>query len=1388
MSYNKHNLLHLAFEEAAEKYASKCAVIVNGIEYTYNFINRVANYYSYILVEECGICSGDGVVIYDDFTIESIISILAILKAGGAYIPINPEHPVKRNLEIIKESRAKVIISSSAVERLDVDIESYILVDITNQRENNEDKNVDESSTAYIIYTSGSTGIPKGVSISHRNIVSHIKSFNQRMGINDQDKFLGLYSMNVDASVEQLFSVITVGGTFVLCNREQRNDIVEIEKIILKELCTILGAPPILLKLFNQKGRLKSTSLRLILTGGDILKYEYIDRLLLEYSVMNGYGVTEASISSSWHKVLKNEREIPIGKPLNGVKIYIVDENKNVIQNNSIGEIAIAGDSVSEVGYINNEKENKKRFGVLFDQRVYYTGDLGKYDCNNNLFFCGRKDSQLEIDGHRIEPKEIEINLCKNAMIEDAFVCKEENQLKAYIVSKQFDLLRLREDLSKSLPGYMMPSEYFLVDFIPRNDMGKVKEYELRAKNQDKEQVDIIELNTKIQKEIAQIWRKILNRDISIGLNTNFYSIGGTSILLMELLYEMKERFDVNLTIKDLLNNLEIQEMERLITEEKKRKDIYIKTNNEKYPLTDIQKSIFFMSKLSGNGMYNNIGVFLLKGTQDLEQIVRHVKNTFLKNRVFKSRFHKNDFSECVIDNEKKVIFIKTIDMSNKTWIEQKNIYDQVLNREIEHVFDLEDEPLVRFFIMKISKNQSIILGNIHHIVIDGISWNILFKEIFIDQKDNSVYEEKFDYLDYANKKPMDLGTEKEFWCKELKSVNCEEYRIYDFKKPVLNFEGDCIDLNINSRTLEKIEEMASELKVSVNTIIIAAVYLLLYKYTGSQTIITGITYAGRNDAILQKIIGPFINMLPIKMILSEDEDIKKFIVRIKDKLNQCFENGEYPFEKMVSNINHSLNSNQSPVFQWAIDFIEEDIMHTEDFDVIPVSVDTRFSKYEINMQVYKSTENYKIRFEYCTGYFSRKYINELSKVYRKILENICTTETVKQLLNSEILVNKRCINRKSMEDTQILNIISKYTSKTDILESDTYSSLGISSLKLVEIAVDLEAAFGMQIRVIDLFGLKDIKDLINFVNKGTINENENKELGNRNKSKNRLSEIRAKKKEKKQVIVPISIGEKDNLVLLFSSMLGRTQEYSKDTFKELVDGIKSNSIFYINYDNKVNKKFQNLCQEIVESVEWNKYKKIILVGWCNGGYIAYRVAEMLEKKYQRIADAVVLLDCYHPAYLQGHTYLNNSNQEYLQLIQSLLKTMLPEDKSITNGDFINTAISLSKQEVQELVIKKLSKLFDKKTTLNLMNKYLMLHEEAVKEADYFFEDMTIHKSDIAIVLATSNPEEMENALGWEKAQIKKRILTEGNHLTMLSKPYVDKIIDAVNEILQEGK
>lgn len=1387
MSYNKYNLLHFVFEEAAKKYASKCAVIVDGIQYTYDFINRVANYYSHILVEECGICPGDGVVIYDDFTIESIISILAVLKAGGAYIPINPEHPVKRNLEIIRESRIKVIMSSGAVERLYIDIESYILVDITNQREDNEEKSVDESSAAYIIYTSGSTGIPKGVSISHRNIVSHIKAFNERMCINDQDKFLGLYSMNVDASVEQLFSVITVGGTFVLCNREQRNDIVEIEKIILKELCTILGAPPILLKLFNQKGRLKKTSLRLILTGGDILKYEYIDRLLLEYSVMNGYGVTEASISSSWHKVLKNEREIPIGKPLNGVKIYIVDEKNNIIQNNGIGEIVVAGDSVSEVGYINNEKENKKRFGVLFNQRVYYTGDLGKYDRNNNLFFYGRKDSQLEIDGHRIEPKEIEINLCKNAMIEDAFVCKEENQLKAYIVSKQFNLLKLREDLSKSLPRYMIPSEYFLVDFIPRNDMGKVKEYELRAKDKDKEQVDIIELDTKIQREIAEIWRKILNKDISIGLNTNFYSIGGTSILLMELLYEMKERFDVNLTIKDLLNNLEIQEMERLITEAKKQEETYVKTYHEKYPLTDIQKSIFFMSTLSGNGMYNNVGVFLLKGTQNLEKIARHIEETFSKNRVFKSRFLKNNLTECIFDNEKQVIFLKIIDMSNKTWLEQRDIYDQVLNREMEYIFNLEDEPLVHFFIMKISENQSIIVGNIHHIVIDGISWNILFKDIFIDQKINSVYKEKFDYLDYANKKPMDLSVEKEFWYKELKSVDCEGYRIYDFEKPVLNFEGDCVDLNINAKTLQKIEQMASELKISVNTIIISAVYLLLYKYTNSQTIITGITYAGRNDAILQKVIGPFINMLPIKMILNEDEDIKKFIVRIKDKLIRCFENGEYPFEKMVSDIDHSFNLDQSPIFQWAIDFIEEDAMHIEDFDVIPVPINTRFSKYEINMQVYESRDNYRIRFEYCTGYFSRKYINELSKVYSKILENICNTETVKKLLNRVILVNEKLSNQKFIEDTQILNIISKYTFKSDISESDTYTSLGISSLKLVEIAVGLETAFDMQISVIDLFGLKDIKDLINFVNQGTINEKKI-ELRNKNRCKNRLSRVRAKKKEQEQLVLPISIGEKNNLILLFSSMLGRTQEYSKDTFKDFVDGVKSNSIFTINYNNRLSKKFQDLCQEIVENVEWNKYRKIVLVGWCNGGYIAYQVAEILKTKYQRAADAVVLLDCYHPLYLKEHPYLDNSNQEYLQLIQLLLKTMLPEDESITNGDFVNTAISLSKQEVKELTIKKLSKLFDRKTTLNLMNKYLMLHEEAVKEADYFFKDITIHENDTAIVIATSNPEEMENALGWEKAQIKKGILTEGNHLTMLSKPYVDRIIDAVDEILEERK
>ena len=210
MSCNRHNLLHTVFTDISKKYSQKCAVILNGKEYTYSFINRVANYYSDILTKKCNICIGDHVVIYDDFTIESIISILAVLKAGAAYIPINPEHPEKRNIEIIEESNAKVIMSSKAVKPLNIAINSYIILDTNNQKEDIEENIIDDDSVAYVIYTSGSTGIPKGVSTSHRNIVSHIEAFNERMQIDNRDKFLGLYSMNVDASVEHLFSIITV--------------------------------------------------------------------------------------------------------------------------------------------------------------------------------------------------------------------------------------------------------------------------------------------------------------------------------------------------------------------------------------------------------------------------------------------------------------------------------------------------------------------------------------------------------------------------------------------------------------------------------------------------------------------------------------------------------------------------------------------------------------------------------------------------------------------------------------------------------------------------------------------------------------------------------------------------------------------------------------------------------------------------------------------------------------------------------------------------------------------------------------------------------------------------------------------------------------------------
>ena len=487
--YSKDKTIVDLFEEAAQKYPDKTAVVFNKTKLTYRELNEKANQLAHLLRKEYREhwnidIKGDSLIgIYIDYNLEMIVGILGILKSGAAYVPFDKSDPEERLKLKINDSKCKLIITSSTCidnllylgefDFLPVSMD-YYWGEIEKESAQNPVRNNSSSNLAYVIYTSGSTGKPKGVMLEHRALVNQCIWHNKEYNVTKIDKMSQIVNIAFDISVSEIFASLIAGAELHVIDKNLRIDLEELNNYFNENGITIAHFPT---KMFETFIDYENYSLsRLITAGEKLVKWKR-----KPYQIINGYGPTETNYAT-FFVVDKNYDNIPIGKPLDNYKIYILDESLKLCPLNVPGEIYIAGDGVAR-GYLHMENLTNERFIHLqgeINERAYKTSDLGKWLPDGNIEILGRKDNQVKINGMRIELDEISYNLLKIDGIKEAVVTVEEYEntekfLCAYFVgSKNITEDIMRETLSKLLPKYMIPHFLIHLEQFPLNANGKL--------------------------------------------------------------------------------------------------------------------------------------------------------------------------------------------------------------------------------------------------------------------------------------------------------------------------------------------------------------------------------------------------------------------------------------------------------------------------------------------------------------------------------------------------------------------------------------------------------------------------------------------------------------------------------------------------------------------------------------------------------------------------------------------------------------------------------------------------------------------------------------------------------------------------------------------------
>src|SRR3989339_644480 len=698
--YPKNKTIYKLFEEQAQKTPNRIAVEFEEQILTYRELNKKANQLAYFLRGE-GLSVGGVVAISTKRNLDLVISILAVHKAGGGCLLIDDRYPDKRIEYILKNAGVKTVLVSSKKDAKRYSIVKCV-IDVNNKginKFNNKNINIRVRSTdlAFIVYTSGSTGNPKGVMINHQGVINHALTKIKVANINSRDIISVNLSVGFVAFIWQLIAPLMIGARAQIYSDQIFSNVIGLIKNCTKDNVTIFEISPSLFSVYLDslgKDYLKESRFKKILLTGEKIPPELVNKHYQRYQIqlINAYGQAECSDDTLHYVIPKNIKTntVPAGKPSNNTQVYILNKNKQLQPIGIPGELYISGDGLAR-GYINDLKRTKEVFldhPFQKNKKIYKTGDLAKMHEDGNIEILGRVDHQIKIRGYRIEPGEIEEQIKKIKNIKDAVVIakddsgKQDKYLVAYYTTRNNNKIKpsdIKEKLKEELPEYMIPSIFVYLKEMPLNQNGK------------------LDRNNLPQPE-----------DKDLGL---------------------KELFKY-----PILNELS-KEVEKEANKENKTVSIVIPRAEKKkyYKLSHAQRRMFVLYKLEpDSSFYNMNSVQEIEGGLDIKKLEQVFNLLVKRHEVFRTNFKEINGEVAQVIKKGGDLRFKIYDLRENKNNKDKRDKEALIIKEItQKPFKLETDSLLRVVVIKQSEDRYILIISMHHIISDGWSVKLFFKELF---------------------------------------------------------------------------------------------------------------------------------------------------------------------------------------------------------------------------------------------------------------------------------------------------------------------------------------------------------------------------------------------------------------------------------------------------------------------------------------------------------------------------------------------------------------------------------------------------------------------------------------------------------------------------------
>ncbi|WP_425341227.1 amino acid adenylation domain-containing protein [Brevibacillus borstelensis] len=907
--YPRDKTIHQLFEEQVERTPDRVALVFENVRLTYRQLNVKANQLARILQEK-GVHRDQVVGIMVERSSEMVIGILAVLKAGGAYLPIDVEYPLDRIEYILQDSQTKVVLTQKHLVDLVLGAgfkDSLVLLDeqtSSSQPKTNLDVDSKPDDLAYVIYTSGTTGKPKGTLLEHKGIANVIPFYQKILEITSEDRIGQFASISFDASVSEFFMALFTGASLHIIPKDTINDLPRFEEYMNQHAITIITLPPTYLVHLAPE---RITTLRKLITAGSATSVPLIDRWKDRVTYINAYGPTEASICATAWVATSDEphyRLVPIGKPIQNTKIYIVDEQLAPQPIGEAGELCISGVGLAR-GYWNRPDLTAEKFvDNPFEpgKKMYRTGDLARWLPDGNIQFLGRSDDQVKIRGHRIELGEIEKVLVKHERIKEAAVVAREDHLGqqclcAYFVpTAPVTSAELREFATRELPVYMIPAHFVKLDKMPLTPNDKVDRKALPEPDPTQTEHEYEAPQNPTQEILATIWQDVLGVK-RVGIRDSFFALGGDSIKAIQVAARLHAH-QLKVETRFLLKYPTIEQVAPYVTHIGRKSEQGIVSGH--VPFTPIQHWFFERNFASMHHWNQSYMLYRAHGFDEAalrKAIAKLVEHHDALRMVYRSENGKILQVNRGLEGE----WYDFLTYDFRTHDNEEQAIEKETKR-LHSCIRLDEGPLVKAALFQTSRGDHLFIV-IHHLVADGVSWRILLEDlasaytqaleqedIVLPEKTDSFKDWSIRLQEYANQ--GEAVRELPYWQavvseaahvalpKDFDSIDCRQSSIRNARME--------LSVEATEQLLKRVNQAYS---TEINDILLSALGLAVRKWAGMEKIVINLEGHGREDIVEQanvsRTVGWFTAQYPVVLPITETEDLSLFIKRTKEHLRK---------------------------------------------------------------------------------------------------------------------------------------------------------------------------------------------------------------------------------------------------------------------------------------------------------------------------------------------------------------------------------------------------------------------------------------------------------------------------------------------------------------------